>query len=459
MMLLLMMAMVMCFPRGMLAQPEAGEMQGPIVGEKPEAEEMQGPIVGEKPEAEEMQGPIVGKKPEAGEMQDHIVGEKPANNSGGWNRKERIFSLFNIVQFPNFACNSLDTVFPVGTCFTTSECTSKGGTTSGSCAAGFGVCCLFKSSTCGSTFSNNLTYITNPGFPATFNTAGTCTFTVNKCQADICQLRLDFLTAVQGVSANTQGCCGAGCPTAADSLTVTGQTGVNPPVICGTNTGEHMYVEVGSLAADSVSLAFSVAGTTNDQWNIRVSQIPCSANYRAPTNCVKYFTGSSGTVTSYGFTGNTLLQSQNYDSCIRQEAGFCSIQWDESTVTAPADPFDLTGAQAAGAAENIICANSFVHIPNGFIAPAAVTTAAGNLAAAVPPLTVFPSPALFLCGEVFGLFEAGAAAGTGVTASSVTTSTLPFSLSTFTTGPLVALNDQGGNAAQGYSLGYTQQAC
>ncbi|XP_023333450.1 uncharacterized protein LOC111705205 [Eurytemora carolleeae] len=455
MMLLLLLAMVMCFPRGMLAQPEAGEMQGPIVGEKPEAGEMQGPIVDEKPEAGEMQGPIVGEKPKAGEMQGHIVGEKPANNSAGWNRKERIFSLFNIVQFPNLACNSLDTVFPVGTCFTTSECTSKGGTTSGSCAAGFGVCCLFKSSTCGGTFSNNMTYITNPGFPATFNTAGTCTFTVNKCQADICQLRLDFLTSVQGVSANTQGCCGAGCTTAADSLTVTGQTGVNPPVICGTNTGEHMYVEVGSLAADSVSLAFSVAGTTNDQWNIRVSQIPCSANYRAPTNCVKYFTGSSGTVTSYGFTGNTLLQSQNYDSCIRQEAGFCSIQWDESTVTAPADPFDLTGAQAAGAAENIICANSFIHIPNGFIAPAAVTTAAGNTDGAATP--VFPSPALEFCGEVLGLFEAGAAGVIGVTASSVTTSTLPFSLSTFTTA--VALNDQGGNAAQGYSLDYTQQAC
>ena len=37
---------------------------------------------------------------------------------------------------------------------------------------------------------------------------------------------------------------------------------------------------MGNLAADSVSLAFSVAGTTADQWNVKVSQIPCSANYR-----------------------------------------------------------------------------------------------------------------------------------------------------------------------------------
>ena len=36
-----------------------------------------------------------------------------------------------------------------------------------------------------------------------------------------------------------QGCCGAGCTPASDSLTVKGQTGANPPVICGVNTGEH----------------------------------------------------------------------------------------------------------------------------------------------------------------------------------------------------------------------------
>ena len=38
--------------------------------------------------------------------------------------------------------------------------------------AGFGVCCLFTTSTCGGSTSNNITYITNPGFPATYNTAG-----------------------------------------------------------------------------------------------------------------------------------------------------------------------------------------------------------------------------------------------------------------------------------------------
>ena len=47
-----------------------------------------------------------------------------------------------------------------------------------------------------------------------------------------------------------------------------------------------MYVETGATDGDTVSLAFSVIGTTNNQWNIRVSQIPCSASYRF--NLYKY---------------------------------------------------------------------------------------------------------------------------------------------------------------------------
>ena len=40
-----------------------------------------------------------------------------------------------------------------------SECTDKGGTASGGCAMGFGTCCLFTEETCGSTVSENQTYV------------------------------------------------------------------------------------------------------------------------------------------------------------------------------------------------------------------------------------------------------------------------------------------------------------
>ena len=53
--------------------------------------------------------------------------------------------LFSVVQFPNEACNSGSG--STGTCYTASECSTKSGTADGTCAAGFGVCCLGESLT------------------------------------------------------------------------------------------------------------------------------------------------------------------------------------------------------------------------------------------------------------------------------------------------------------------------
>ena len=43
--------------------------------------------------------------------------------------------------------------------------------------------------------------------------------------------------------------------------------------------------------------------------------------FRAPTDCVQYFTGTSGSVLSYNHAGGQLLQSQVYNNCIRTEKG------------------------------------------------------------------------------------------------------------------------------------------
>ena len=54
------------------------------------------------------------------------------------------FSLFSIVQFPNQQCTASSSSSTYGTCYTSSECTSKGGSSDGNCAAGFGVCCKLQ---------------------------------------------------------------------------------------------------------------------------------------------------------------------------------------------------------------------------------------------------------------------------------------------------------------------------
>jgi hypothetical protein len=54
-----------------------------------------------------------------------------------------VLSLFTIVRFANSFCYGSNGYN--GTCLTTAECALSGGTSSGSCAAGFGVCCTSKS--------------------------------------------------------------------------------------------------------------------------------------------------------------------------------------------------------------------------------------------------------------------------------------------------------------------------
>ena len=53
-----------------------------------------------------------------------------------------VLNLFQIVKFPNGPCNATSTT--QGVCYTSDECNSKGGVNSGTCANGFGVCCVCK---------------------------------------------------------------------------------------------------------------------------------------------------------------------------------------------------------------------------------------------------------------------------------------------------------------------------
>merc|ERR1712117_232574 len=167
-----------------------------------------------------------------------------SNNS---TKTGRTFSLFSIVQFPNEVCTSSSSTTTYGTCYTSSECSSAGGSADGNCAAGFGVCCVIYTSTC----------IRNPNYPSSYTPSptGSCAYTINKVQDDICQLRLDFQSFSGLATSTTAGTC-------TDYLTVAGQTGKNPPSICGTNTDYHMYAEFGATSTDTATVTFTYGSTT-----------------------------------------------------------------------------------------------------------------------------------------------------------------------------------------------------
>ena len=187
-------------------------------------------------------------------------------------RKGKIFSLFSIVQFPNLACTTTSGTYTNGTCFTQSECSAKGGSAQGNCAAGFGVCCVFTVSSSGSKITENCTYLVNPGYPSNYvptSTPNTLTYTISKCQDDICRIRLDYdtftLTSPKSGTAATEGQCSTDqlvFTTTAESnkpgIVTTANNYGNYPMLCGTNTGLHSYLDLSATSTDEATLTFKI---------------------------------------------------------------------------------------------------------------------------------------------------------------------------------------------------------
>lgn len=282
-------------------------------------------------------------------------------------RDEKLFNVFTVVRFPNDPCAGSDS--RNGTCYTEAECSSRSGSNSGSCAQGFGVCCVFVAG-CGQSVAENCTY-----FEYTGTDAGACSLEICPCSSGICQMRLDFSTfVITGPSTATRtqgkeinGVIGdiangkefsyqSQCLT--DTFTVSGQnTGLNsPPTICGTNTGQHMYAEMDANNCNSLDFARGSAGIdatvpASRSWSIKVTQIDCQSELRAPQGCTQYYYGgTAGSVETYNYNSGTGLHlaNQNQNICVRQERGYCRICW------YAADPtdFDVSGLSnlAVGAA-------------------------------------------------------------------------------------------------------------
>jgi len=172
-------------------------------------------------------------------------------------------------------------------------------------------------STCGSTVSQNCSYIQNPSYTSTYSTTGDCAYSVTPISGcEICQIRLDF-DNFDITDAATGQCT--------DYLTMTGPTGRNPEPLCGTLTGMHIYIEQGrSLTATTLTFTIATGGT----WNIKVSQIECSSLMRAPVDCQQYFTGTSGTTQSYNWP-TVQLAGRVDATCFRKNKGYCGIEYSQ----------------------------------------------------------------------------------------------------------------------------------
>eukprot|EP00090_Calanus_glacialis_P019172 TRINITY_DN29510_c0_g1_i1.p1 TRINITY_DN29510_c0_g1~~TRINITY_DN29510_c0_g1_i1.p1 ORF type:complete len:427 (-),score=76.48 TRINITY_DN29510_c0_g1_i1:137-1417(-) len=276
----------------------------------------------------------------------------------GGDKKAKALSVFSVVSFPNMACDS-STSGRNGTCYTNSECAAKGGSSSGSCASSFGVCCVFEK-TCGDgSVGENNTYFLSTGMTA----GSSCSLTICKSSSDVCQLRLDFETfalnnpvTVTTITSGSQTAAAAKgtansigrCET--DTFTVTTCGGKAPPVICGTNTGAHMYISSCSTC-NTLNANFGSASTAGTSaFTIKVTQIECSSKTLAPSGCLQYFTGTTGQIDTFNYnSGNGAhLANQDYSACVRAERTICSICYYQNSIFALSVPDGLASWGSTG---------------------------------------------------------------------------------------------------------------
>ncbi|XP_059081957.1 uncharacterized protein LOC131879615 [Tigriopus californicus] len=242
--------------------------------------------------------------------QDHLAGIHTAltwssrqarhflNNCGIHDRSTTCRWIFNVIRFANDPCAG--TGNRNGTCYTEVECFNRKGVPAGTCASGYGVCCTFSAS-CGQTSNENCTYFDSGNVPA-----GACRVRICRCDDNVCQLRLDFnsfviagpSTSTITIGKQTNGIIiVAGKPVnpatqcLVDRFSVTNPGSSTPPTICGTNTGEHMYVDANE-ACNELAFQLGSSSSVNRQWSIKVTQYSCDYDNLAPQGCTNIILGT-----------------------------------------------------------------------------------------------------------------------------------------------------------------------
>jgi len=419
--------------------------------------------------------------------------EEVTQKEVGLDRDGKVLPVFQVVKFPNDICAGATLN---GTCYTSEECSSKGGKADGSCASGFGVCCTFTLA-CGGSPSENQTYISQAG---STSIASPCSYTICPCSTGICRIRYDFTafvlsgavagsvsalaTAIVAVLAHSVDPMVGDCVD--DQFSISG-SGMSSPVICGTNTGYHMIVDADADGNTCQTALFSIgaATTTSRRWEIRATQYGCGDEDSAGApGCLQYYTATSSVIQNFGWpvgittvaTSVTHLSNQHYDICIRRGAGMCYICYNPTLCANPCtalaaigDPLAIAGQRSFGvgssgmvidtsSATGSLCTTDFLEIPGATTAGIAAIVAPAN------PVTLGNK----ICGRAFSAIQDHVLTNAG--AWTVCSRAMPFRVgvnfdsqeyNTVAAASMTILNEFQGapGGIIGFNLAYYQVAC
>merc|ERR1712172_410542 len=399
-------------------------------------------------------------------------------------RGGKVLPVFQVIKFPNDICTGATRN---GTCYTSEECSSKGGTSDGSCASGFGVCCIFTLA-CGGSASENQTYLVQASVTTL---TSPCKYTICPVATNICRIRFDFTTMVLA-KADTGSTVAATATTASslagpllgdcidDQFSISGGTGRGSPTICGTDTGYHMIVDADPTGNTCHTALFNIGGTTTTSrsWNVLITHYSCGdTDSSGWPGCLQYYTATANNIQNFGFptTGDvtasvTHLSNQHYDICIRRASSFCYICYSPTIIVtgiaigtpiAAQISFGVSIGGIAASPSSLIsntCTTDWIEVPGADTAVIAAISAAA--------LTNGGR----LCGRAFSSAGGSTTAGASIVTGTVCARHLPFRVGvdfdnheqdSVSTADMTTLNEANGSPGGiiGFKLTYYQISC
>ncbi|XP_053604556.1 uncharacterized protein LOC128671812 isoform X1 [Plodia interpunctella] len=255
--------------------------------------------------------------------------------------RTRFLEVFEVVEFEHVACISSSGL--EGTCLPENECQNTKGSPMGTCADGYGTCCVIEFKCDDHTVASS-GWFTNPGFPSPSTERLSCALSIHKSSEDIKQLRLDFMNFE--LLPPTGGTCQE------DQFIVSGQNVNNMiPIICGVNTGQHIYIEVGETEGPII-LAIQTVSPDSRLFSIKITQVSVTDELAAPTGCFQYFTETQGIIESLNYRDKSdigiartpqYLNNLNYAICISRAAQTCSVTYTNSNYYMQIVNYDADG--------------------------------------------------------------------------------------------------------------------
>jgi len=284
-------------------------------------------------------------------------------------KAKKAIGIFNIVKFDNDVCDAGNNMS--GTCFTAEECSDRNGVASGSCAEGYGVCCVITL-TCGATTRANCTYLNQQmsNTPATdSDSSQSCTYNICPVTDGVRRIRLEMEQFVlegpftPDLTGGAAGSFGTGTSIGhcqGDSFVASSGVG-SSPVICGNNNGQHMVLDTDGEMCVTAIFNFRSGGAQQRNYRIHVLQFGEFNDMGGPMGCLQYYTEQMGTVNSFNWNGiatSVHLANQDYNVCVRRLANACRICW-SPIQTGPADRGDeATGKRGTFGIGNAGAANA-----------------------------------------------------------------------------------------------------